>query len=83
MNLQEKIKLSEDLTDLYLDEVGAMAINTALNAVNTVQGVAHDAERLKKWASEKIEKRRKILAKKKKEKALRKRKKGLFNKIKW
>jgi hypothetical protein len=88
MNLQEKIQLSEKLTDQYLDEIGAVAINTALNAVNTVQGVAHDAERLKAWAEEKIKKRKRMLAKKKKEKEKEKaskgrRKKGLLNKIKW
>ena len=87
MNLQEKIKLSEKLTDQYLDEVGIMAVNTALNAVNTVQGVSRDALRLKAWAAEKIKLRKKEKEKKKKEKEKasksRRRKKGLFNKIKW
>jgi len=86
-NLQEKIQLSEKLTDIYLDEIGVMAVNTALNAVNTVQGVSRDALRLKDWAAKKIElrKRKKALLKKKREreKASRKRKKGLLNKIKW
>jgi hypothetical protein len=86
-NLQEKIKLSEKLTDQYIDEVGVMAVNTALNAVNTVQGVSHDVLRLKQWAQKKIELRKRKKEKEKKEKEKRrvskKRKKGFLNKIKW
>jgi len=85
--LKEKIQLSEELTDKYLDEIGVMAVSTALNAVNTVQGVSRDVLRLKDWTAKKLElrKRKKAAEKKKreKEKASRKRKKGLFSKIKW
>ncbi len=88
MNLQEKIELSEKLVDQYLDEVGAAAVNTALYAVNTVQGVSRDVLKLKQWTAKKIAERKKrkelIKKKKEKEKAAKKRKKGLLGtRIRW
>ena len=73
MNLQEKIKLSEKLTDKYINEITPGAINAGVNVINTIQDVSHDALRLKKWAAKKIlmRKKKKELAKKKKELAKR------------
>jgi len=95
MDLQEKIKLSEKLTDQYLDEVGVMAVNTAIAAVNTAQGVSHDMLRLRDWTKKKLAMRKrekeKEKRKKEKEKAAKRKasgrkvsnKKSLFKKIKW
>lgn len=57
--LQEKITEAETLVDQYIDEIGAATANTVLYGIQIAQGLAHDAERVGKWAKEKMAERRK------------------------
>lgn len=69
--LEEKIKLSEELVDKYLDEfVTAAGVMAATSAVALSQGLARDAVGVANWTKKKIEerKKRKLLAKQEKEK---------------
>jgi len=69
-NLQEKIKLSEDLIDKYLNEFSPDVANLALQGVSLAQGLGHDVVRISQWAQKKMEerKRRRMLAKQEKQK---------------
>jgi len=50
MNLQEKIKLSEELTDKYINEISG---DVLVRSVGLAQSLGHDAVRVAKWAAEK------------------------------
>jgi len=68
MNLQEKIKYSQDLIDKYLNEGGADLANTLLYGYNTARGVVGDFGKLKKYTIDKIAAHKKKKERLKKEK---------------
>ena len=55
LTLQEKIDLSNQLVDEYLDEanVSAMGISAVTGAIATAQNVGHDAVRIANWFKKK------------------------------
>jgi len=69
MDLQEKIKLSENLVDEYLDEINPGLINAGIGVVSLAQSLSRDAVKVSKWAQQKIKdkKQKKLLLQKQKE----------------
>lgn len=72
MNLQEKIKYSEELVDKYLNEIGisAQGVNAAAYLASAGAQVSGELRRGYDWAKQKIKERnrQKMLAKQEKEK---------------
>lgn len=69
--LEEKIKLSEELVDKYLDEASGVDVANAVSmGINTATGLGRDAAALASWAKKKWQekKRQRLLAKQEKEK---------------
>jgi len=70
MNLQEKIKYSEELTDKYLDEISAAGVSAGAYAIDVATRLPGEIRNAIDWAQNKIKerKKKKLLAKLKKEK---------------